>query len=145
MQDLIRNNFKTDRMKTMIKPALTPKGVKQKTGELFALTDSALLAQAALAAVDVVTWMVDNFELTVAQYDYLIGLSNPFLTSFNEQVSRAIANKWDITYIPGPGIQDISSANKAEKWIRCKEVSTSGSKANTDFYGGMLTIETGID
>lgn len=128
----------------MSKPALTPNGVNQKTSELYGLADSALMAQAALIAVDLLTWMVDNFELTVAQYDYLIDLDPAFLTVFKDQVSRAIANRWPITYIPGAGTQDIASAEAGEKWIKSKEENTAGTEAQANLFSGSLTVETGI-
>ena len=128
----------------MFKPALTPFGVNQKTSELYALSDNALLAQVALISIDIVTWIVDNFELTAAQYDYLIGLDPAFLTVFKEQASRAIANRWPVIYVPGVGTQDISSADAGEKWIKSKEENTVGSQAVDNEFTGSLTVETGI-
>ncbi|QIH33476.1 hypothetical protein [Sphingobacterium sp. DR205] len=128
----------------MFKPALTPYGVNQKTTELYAFDDNSLLAQAALISVDIVTWIVDNFELTAAQYNYLIGLDPGFLAIFKDQASRAVANRWPVAYIPGVGTEEISSAEAGEKWIKSKEENTAGTQSVTDTFSGSLTIETGI-
>lgn len=127
----------------MFQPALTPNGVDQKTSELYALDDNALLAQAALISVDIVTWIVDNFELTGSQYNYLIGLDPDFLTVFKDQAARAVANRWPITYTPGPGTEDIAAV-AGEKWIRSKEENSAGTEDQANLFSGSLTVETGI-
>lgn len=90
---------------------LTTAGVSAKITELYALSASALNAQADLVEADFKDWVKDNFSLTTAQSTYLTGMDAHAATYFGSQCSIAFRFKRTITLDTGDPLQGTT------KWV----------------------------
>lgn len=93
----------------MAQEPLTAAGVAQKTADLYALSNNALLAEANAIRADFANWLNTNFILNSAQLNYLNGVDPTWMAQVSFRTGFAVENRLDIIFnapdpLPPPSI-----------------------------------------
>jgi hypothetical protein len=113
----------------------TPSGVQAKLTELYALSDSLLLAQANLIRSNLRQWVIDNFTLNTTQTTYLNGIDNRWIQFVSAEAGFAVENRRPVTLT-------ITGTVSASKLVRpTSDLSCSYSLPGGFTVSGQLTIE----
>jgi len=105
----------------------TSAGVKQKTTELYALSDAALAVEANSVKTDFRLWMTNNFILDSTQTTYLNNLSDDATNYLGGQSAFCFVNRLPIILIegtPAPGLT---------KWVHTENTAKIAANDNGDF------------
>lgn len=81
----------------MPKQPFTPAGVQTKNVELYALSNTALAAEATKMNDNFRTWLADNFTFTTDQQTYLDNIDEKFITYAGFSASQAAGSRLPIT------------------------------------------------
>jgi len=123
----------------MTKQPFTPAGVKQKTAELYALSNLDLDTQSNLVITDFRQWMNNNFTLDSTQQTYLTNLDQGFVNTLARSVSNALNNRVPINLTKA----EIPSG--ASKYIRSRDSITAVWNTNGATVSGELNIDIGAE
>lgn len=74
----------------------SPQGLQSKLAELYALPDTALVAQANQVRADTSAWVKSNFALNQVQDTYLNGIDPRFMKHLGCEAGLAIENRLNI-------------------------------------------------
>lgn len=80
----------------MAKLPLTPEGVQKKQEELYRLDDQDLLKVSTDISRDVKRWLIDNFEVSAEQEDYIKNMSDDFALFQGCQLASGIIGRMPI-------------------------------------------------
>ncbi len=81
----------------MSKFPFTPQGVQDMQAALYVLPDDQLHAVALSVRADFVAWLLDTFEFSASQLDFISSLNSFFLISTGDSAAVAIYNRLPIT------------------------------------------------
>lgn len=124
----------------MKKQLFTNAGFQALQAELYQLPGVALELEANLVLTGFQSWMAAHFDLSIAQQDFMAGLSDSIISFLSFQTSFALANRLKIV-LDKPGEEKIVLRKKSGKIIRAESSLTDASTIDGDSEaGGMLRI-----
>jgi hypothetical protein len=124
----------------MNKLPFTQEGVNQLLQDLYSLPASELKDQSILVHYDFKNWVIDRFDFTSDQINFLYGLPEESVSFMASNASFAIANKLPIVLEK----DDAPISLRGNKFIRPKsELSSSATDGGSFEAEGQLIIEIG--